>query len=944
VANDVPNTYIKRVERPLGINPVGAPLGICMIGTGSRTKRVTDEAVVKGLVEDEAVVPATFTMPHVDIAGSLSELYVGTFANRAVRDEALVTISRTMNGNVSVLNPGRNDWAFLPAFVTPASSLPGPFATTATVGSSFSLDIDGMSMTIIIIDDAGASVTVDGHNVTVGLADNASADAITLTEAVAAVNLAVSTYALAQGISVDYSACAVAGTNGLTIYSQIEGPDSDVRVFAGFANNLNTLLFGGPLNASTRVQLSVSAFGSGATFEVNYVAAVDAVDALANVPTTLRTVGSAAGRGDYVSGEDFTASGANLTWTPAAATLTSTVPSTRLGRTITSTSYAISSLVHTITTTADHGLSTGDLITFDQPGGATGDIVTPTAITVTSPTTFTTVTADGDSSSAVDGTVTLVVVRAGVNDSFAWAIDGHPLRWVDLIAPAASPYGFVTATVQTQAELVVNLNAHAVRDFGPRYLSTASVVTVAGFSVIRLTSYLTGSTANIALSNSVSTGAIGTAAVQAAAVLALFGADVSAAPAEATIPAASAPAQGDTYYVSYDYARPTTEYLTRYSFTDASEARAHIGVPSADVAGYNPLAVALEIADQMGASEYNFIQINDAISAGSPTISEIQDALAEAELEEGNTEIVLVGAAGNRSDAWAEVLSHVEDQSGAEENHPRRGYCGAASSTLLGTVNEEGTLLFAPARVFQVSPESQGRGRMFFCVGPKRSGAAVQFDTRLDDGNSATLDLDHTYVAVAAAAWRVSRTSAADSMTNEFVNGVFRVPTKAESWNSRELKRLIRGSCLVLASNGGQLKWVEGLTTERAGAAAASFEIDTGTVQDDLLRLKIKTAMDRSLIGVEPASIATFLFDCKVLLKSIIEGVISGKEAGEYLNPDGSARELDMDRDISFKSVANDPRRYRFTYSANRRYAVGVIEGSYTPDVNLFASLASSGV
>ncbi len=180
-------------------------------------------------------------------------------------------------------------------------------------------------------------------------------------------------------------------------------------------------------------------------------------------------------------------------------------------------------------------------------------------------------------------------------------------------------------------------------------------------------------------------------------------------------------------------------------------------------------------------------------------------------------------------------------------------------------------------------------------------------------------------------------------MTNETVSGVFDVPAKADSWNTRELKRLVSGSCLVLSSNGGSLKWIEGLTTERAGAAAASFEIDTGTVQDDLLRLKIQTAMNNALVGVEPISIPLFIFDCKVLLKQIIESVISSGEAGQYLNPDGSVRELDIDRDISFKSVANDPRRYRFTYTANRRFPATIFEGSYTPDVNLFAALASSG-
>lgn len=970
MANVLPGTYISRAEEAIGLNPPGAPLGLCLIGTGSRSKRVTDEAVVKGLVAEESVTPATFTMPGSQITGNASEARVFTLANAAVRDADLVTIRRTMSGNVSTLSYGRGDWEFLPAFVTPASDLSsarGAIGATAALASSFSLDIDGMSMTIALQDSGGVDpayltandvtlYTTDGgrvgHHVLVTANFSASA---TVAQIAAAVSIGVHTYAQAIGSTVDYSSCAFAGTNGLTIFSQIEGPESGVAVYAGFANNACTTFFGGALSASSRIQLSVVGLGTSATFEVDYVAASDSSDDLANEPTRLRSVGSAAGRADFDEGEDFTRSGNTLTWSADAATLTSGVSSLRLGRTVVSSNVEIAANVLTITVAANHGLQIGEYITFNAADNSADitsalpitDLPTSTTIEVANHPTTTL------ASAADIGAITLVAISADAlntfevqNDSFGWSIDSKPAAWVDLISPAAAaePFGFSASL--TQAGIVQNLNAFAVRDFGPRYASTASVVTVAGSSVIRLTSYLTGSAANITLTTDITnTDAIGSAATQAAAIEALFGATTYPVPAD--LPPsqlASPPAQGDTYYVTYDYDRPTDEYVVRYSFTDLAEAYAQIGRPDAEVAGYNQLAVALEVADQVGVSEVSVIQINDVTSPGSPTISEIQDALAEAELEGDNTEIVLVGAAGARTDAWAELLAHVENQSGAEENHPRRGYAGAASSTAIGTTNEEGTLLWAPARAFSVASTSDARGRMFFAVGPKRSGAAVQFDTRLLDGSPVTLDLDHTFVAVAAAADRVRRPSAADSLTNEPLIGVFKVPAKKDSWNDRELKRLVRGSCLVLASNGAQLRWVEGLTTERAGAAAASFEIDTGTVQDDVLRLKIKIAMDRALIGLEPISIPTFIFDCKMLLKSIIENVISAGDAGHYLNSDGSIRELDMDRDISFKAVRGDPRRFRFTYSVNRRFAVGVIEGSYTPDRNLFAALATSGV
>ncbi len=340
-----------------------------MIGAGSRVKRVTDELVVKGQVSAETFSPATVTWPD-----ATSKLYTDATNNRSVRDASLTTITRSMAGNTTVLNQGRGDWAYLRAFVTPASSLPGPFATTTKAGSStsavggsaFSLDIDGMSMTIILVDNATTlAPIIIGHNIWVNYAaaasDSAGSTDFTLAEVVIAVNSAVSAYASAQGLSAAlvtaYGSCASAGTNGLTITSQVDGLASDVRVYAGFGTNLNTLLFGGALDASTYIQLSASAYGSAATFTITYAATVDSVDALANTPTTLRSIGSSPGRADYIQTEDWTLSGANLTWAPAAATLTSSVASTALaGPTTASTGTGYTNTSHVqVVTVANTG-------------------------------------------------------------------------------------------------------------------------------------------------------------------------------------------------------------------------------------------------------------------------------------------------------------------------------------------------------------------------------------------------------------------------------------------------------------------------------------------------------------------------------------------------------------------------------------------------------------
>jgi hypothetical protein len=514
------------------------------------------------------------------------------------------------------------------------------------------------------------------------------------------------------------------------------------------------------------------------------------------------------------------------------------------------------------------------------------------------------------------------------DDTFSMSLDGLSLGTFDLVNGASTVLGFdttvVSAAAATPTEVTTNINALAAWTWGPRY-ATIAALSGSGFTI---TSPNAGRTAsNILITSNGSTS-------QATAVAALFGSSFT----DPTLVqgAGRRPTLGSVYYVTYDYVRPTNEYNRPYLHTTLSSAQTQIGAPSFDVVDYNPLAIASELAFLNGAPYIFTIQINDATLEGTPTIVEIEDALNGATITDDITEVIIVGEPGTRAETYSLLVSHVEDQNGPVEKHYRRVWAGAARDTVIGDANTPGTLRFFAGATFQVGPSSPGRGRMFFAAPPQESG--VSRTVRLDDGSSVSVDLDGTFLAAVAAAKRASFLSPASTLTRQNLTG-FNLNDITDVWTPPERRQLINGGLLLVGYDGGVLRVVEGVSTERAGGALAQFEVDSSSPQKDTLVRKVIQAIDDNLVGLVPLDLANFLLDIKVLVGQVITGEIASGNVGPYTDATtGAVRDINLATDIIVRRRGTDARVYEFDFWFNLRMPALKFLGTFSVDTAFFSA------
>lgn len=305
-----PGVYVGEVVVPGSVSVSTVPLTVCLIGIANRNKRVSNEAVTRGLVSNETLT-----------VGSTPGAHDATLINISNRKSAQMTITKDGVALDSA------DVSFL------APSVTGSTLTTLdfTTNNKISLAMDGKNaVTIAITSGAGATV-IAGSLITVQVTISNIA-AVTAAEIASGINKALND-ATSLGYGPTYGAVASEASNQVTLTSPTNTSSSDLRLYAAFpaAHSQTVAVFGGsvPFQAQTKIRITDSAWSSTAVFKASYVSTNTDQDALleSNVQTIVR-VGNYAGVTSYKENTDFTKSGSNLDWSAdAAAAFTSSVAS-----------------------------------------------------------------------------------------------------------------------------------------------------------------------------------------------------------------------------------------------------------------------------------------------------------------------------------------------------------------------------------------------------------------------------------------------------------------------------------------------------------------------------------------------------------------------------------------------------------------------------------------
>lgn len=331
-----PGVIIGEVLVPGAINVATVPFTIGLIGVGSRNKRVTNETVIRGLVEGETLSGIAGTPPHISSA----------LANRAQRSADTTTVFR--DGVALADSLTSFPAAFVEGNTLATRDLTTTTATNGATINALTLSIDGQTPVTLTFVDGASAVSVSGTQIDVTTALGTAGAAATIAEIAAGINLGLGDAAAQPlGYGPIYNGVATVGSTGLLITSPAGGvgaPNasvSDVQILPGVADeageftDVNTAgagteLFGATtVRAVTTVEIDPLVFDASATYTIDYVTTIDADDKIDDLENTgvvaAVQVGTFAGGANFTQSTDFQLTGDTIDFTvDTAATLDAT--------------------------------------------------------------------------------------------------------------------------------------------------------------------------------------------------------------------------------------------------------------------------------------------------------------------------------------------------------------------------------------------------------------------------------------------------------------------------------------------------------------------------------------------------------------------------------------------------------------------------------------------
>ena len=881
-----PGVYIGEVVVPGAVNVANVPFQVGIIGPGSRRKRINNEAIVHGLVQGEDISPTNplqagmVSSPHIATLGGTTAPIRGTrrLQQTAVfRDGKALSDSFLTYQNATILG-------------TVAATFGPPVAGT---NDAISLSLDGkIPLTIVLNDTAGTLAVVNGSQVDIDVTllpgTPASLAALVTQDVADAINEAFNPTAGAANIAVTalgygaaYGLIAIDATTGVRITSPTSGPASDVRLFDPIAQTAVLDLFGAPVftagesnrDATTQLRIADVVFNAASIYTIDYIATADV----------------AANRKDPTANSD--------TGDPQILGLLAVGSDPGIGN---------------FTDPEDYQLGTGgdaDLINWDQDAAAFRDGVLATA-----------------------GSFNL-----STNETIAIGFDGSTPIDIDIVTATPAPLGYVTIgapATAALADIAANINAvlAASSTYGSRYSGVATVETdpVSTLDFIRITAPGKPGATPLGEQSTVTFATPSTAPADDA-MSTIFGFTSQELP-QSFVGTGREPAQGTTYFVSYEINRPSSDYNRQKRFFSLDQARADLGTENAQ----NPIMIAARLAFRNGAPSIIVVQVNDDSLPGSPTRNEFSEALDVTTETDAITEVCVLST---DLAVQIDLKDHIEQQSSPTEKHYRRGWFGMARNTDIGDRDTADSYVYRSTRTLQVGPTSPGRGRLILCAPPQRSGVSI--DLEQDDGSIERVDLDSTYLAVAWAAKRTSFQNPSESLARKTVGG-FNVDDIISPWRKRERQDAQRQGSMVTLFDAGNFTNVDPVTTEQGGGGLAAFNYPSTSSQKDNVTRRVTATLDANVVGVVPTDLADFIIDIKLFIQGALNAEIGAGSIAPFRDVStGATRPLNIATDIEVEQDRNDPTKFFFRYFFFLKYPALRLFGEFSVDNPFFITQAA---
>jgi hypothetical protein len=374
------------------------------------------------------------------------------------------------------------------------------------------------------------------------------------------------------------------------------------------------------------------------------------------------------------------------------------------------------------------------------------------------------------------------------------------------------------------------------------------------------------------------------------------------------------PDPGNIYYVTADILRPDTMYNTPVTCYDSNTMRKLMGPMATD----NDLMIGGIIAmEDNNAPSVMFIQVKDADGDGVHSATDFQAAITASETTGRLTDVIPL----NAFSVLADVLNSNERMNDPFERKDRAAWIGTPIGTLIGDTDTADTKIFLATRTMQLFGENEARGTRIL-IGNSWVRKAIQ----LRDGSSVTVDLDGSFLAVAAAAQNAAFTDPATMLLRRNVSGFSFIDTYEES----EELRLGGASILFCEDVGsGVYRWKESVTVDTS--SSDNNEISAMNQRFFVTR-DLRESMDANLVAYVPDSLETGIGAVVSFIATKLSDYVGRGLIAPYTDDSGGSRPIDPQTDIQVVRDTTDKLLYHFKYWYNIRYGIKRLFGLYSVD------------
>jgi hypothetical protein len=376
------------------------------------------------------------------------------------------------------------------------------------------------------------------------------------------------------------------------------------------------------------------------------------------------------------------------------------------------------------------------------------------------------------------------------------------------------------------------------------------------------------------------------------------------------------PDPGQTYYLSAYYLRPDSMYNNPFLCLRLIDGRAFAAPSTVD----NDLYIANEIAWANNPQAVYLVQPKNADGSGNYTIPDFSDAIVSLRAYPRATDICLI----NYIDALSVLLEENLVANDPFQARLNLLWVGLPIGTPIGDVNTQGSIVNYAQSTLQVAGNSAAKGTRIL-VGPNTATKTITLAT----GQTATVTLDGSFIAVAGAALVSQYTDPAQDILNVELAGLDTITL----FTAEQNKILGQAQALYINGSNGVYTWGEDYTVD---PDKTFNQINVMTQRQYVTQ--VVTRNMNSLIGIVPNSAQAAEQLIRGQLSSILKGLVAAGTIAQYQDSAGNVRNFDPQKDIVVFADPSDDTKFYFNYAWYSRNTIKRLFGLYALNNNDFST------